>query len=268
MKRNIITIEESRCDGCGSCVTGCPEGALEIIDGKARLVGDLFCDGLGACIGNCPKGAITIEQREAEPYDERKVMEKIVPQGENTLRAHLSHLKEHGEDKLYAAAVAYLKEHNVAVPQESMKETPSGCPGSAMKRFKGVRSSQASSGSSALENWPVQLRLVNPNAPFFDNAELLVAADCTAFAHGSFHDSFMKGKIPVIFCPKLDQDIDGYIEKMAQIFAMHEIRSVTVVRMAVPCCGGTSFAVKEAMNRAGKNIPYAETVISIEGDVL
>ena len=268
MKRNIITIDESLCDGCGVCIPGCPEGALQILDGKARLVSDLFCDGLGACIGHCPKGAITIEERDASPYDERTVMERIVAQGENTIRAHLTHLKDHGEHTLYDIAAGYLKEHDIDMPVSVVNDIPCGCPGSAAKSFRAVSPVHPSSGSSALTTWPVQLRLVNPDAPYFDNAELLVASDCTAFACGNFHDRFMKEKVPVIFCPKLDQDIDGYIEKLSRIFSSHVIRSVTVVRMSVPCCGGTSFVVKEAMKRAGKNIPYAETVLSPEGAIL
>ena len=270
MKRKIITIEESKCDGCGACVPGCPEGALRIIDGKARLVSDLFCDGLGACIGNCPKGAITIEEREAEPYDERKVMDRIVTQGENTIIAHLKHLKDHGEDGLYKIAADFLAEKGITVGVE--KKAPEhghgGCPGSAARHFSAVRKGEASSGASALETWPVQLRLVNPNAPYFDDADLLVSADCAAFAYGNFHDRFLKGKVPVIFCPKLDQDVESYIEKMARILSSHTIRSITVVRMVVPCCGGTSYVVKEALARAGKDIPVTDVVISLEGNIL
>ena len=268
MKRKIITIEESKCDGCGACVPGCPEGALRIIDGKARLVSDLFCDGLGACIGNCPRGAITIEEREAEPYDERKVMERIVTQGENTIIAHLNHLKDHGEDKLYRIAADFLSEKGIVVGAEKKAPVHAGCPGSAMKTINHPRTGEASSGASALESWPVQLRLVNPHAPYFDNADLLVAADCAAFAHGNFHDTFLKGKVPVIFCPKLDQDIEGYIEKMANILSSHPIRSITVVRMVVPCCGGTGYVVKEALARSGKDIPVKDVVISLEGNIL
>ena len=175
MKRKIIEIDESKCNGCGKCIPNCPEGALQLIDGKVRLVSDLFCDGLGACIGECPTGAIHVVEREAEPYDETRVMETIVKQGANTIAAHLKHLKSHGEFKLFDIAVDYLKQHGIPVP-----ELPhAGCPGLAMKRFAAAPNPEnVAGGASALRQWPIQFKLVNPGAEYFDGADLLVSADC------------------------------------------------------------------------------------------
>lgn len=198
MKRKIIRIDDRICDGCGRCLPNCSEGALQIIDHKARLVSDLFCDGLGACIGTCPLGAIAVEEREAEPYDERRVM-------------------------LDAA--------------------------------------------SELRSWPVQLQLLNPHAPFLAGADLLIAADCVPFAHAGFHQRFLKGKVAVIFCPKLDRSADLYVEKLTTIFKSHDIRSVTVARMEVPCCGGTTELTRQAMRQAGKGIPVREYVVSLGGEI-
>ncbi|MGL4370674.1 MAG: ATP-binding protein, partial [Spirochaetota bacterium] len=255
---------------CGQCIPGCPEGALQVIDGKARLISDLFCDGLGACIKECPAGAIRIEEREAEPYDERRVMENIVPQGAATIRAHLLHLKTHGEKALLKTAVAVLDEKNITVPDLEEKNHHAFCPGSQMRDMRSApakNESTVSPGLSRLQQWPVQLKLVNPSAPYFDSEELLVAADCTAFAHGNFHERFMKDTPLVIFCPKLDQDIEGYVDKLAQIFEAHPIRTVSVVRMVVPCCGGSTWAVEEAVKRSGKSIIVREIIISIEGKI-
>jgi len=263
MKRKIIEIDQEKCTGCGKCIPNCPEGALQIIDGKARLISDLFCDGLGACIGECPVGAIRTIEREAEPYDEAKVMETIVKQGTNTIIAHLKHLKSHGEFKLFDIAINYLKEHNIPVPELP----PTGCPGSLMKRFAAQKADKdaIAGGASALRQWPVQLKLLNPGAAYFDNADLLISADCVAHAYGSFHRELLDGKILIIFCPKLDTGIDGYVEKLSQIFQRHEIKSITIARMEVPCCGGTVMIVKKALELAGKDIPLKVKVIGIDG---
>ena len=263
MKRKIIEIDQEKCTGCGKCIPNCPEGALQIIDGKARLISDLFCDGLGACIGECPAGAIRTVEREAEPYDEARVMETIARQGTNTIIAHLKHLKSHGEFKLFDIAVNYLKEHDIPVP-----ELPhSGCPGSLMKRFAARKADKdaIAGGASALRQWPVQLKLLNPGAEYFDKADLLISADCVAHAYGSFHRELLDGRILIIFCPKLDTGIDGYVEKLSQIFQRHDIKSITVARMEVPCCGGTVMIVKKALELAGKDIPVAVRIIGIDG---
>lgn len=273
MKRQIIKINEEKCNGCSECVTGCHEGALQLIDGKARIVSEIFCDGLGACIGTCPTGAITIEEREAEPYDESKVMENLIPLGQNTIKAHLKHLFEHGEQEYVKQAVMILKMRGIPVPE--FKEAQSscasgGCPGSAARsisrndeqapKFTGNLQSQ-------LMHWPVQLHLVNPADSSFDNADLLICADCVPFAYANFHDKFLKGKRLVMLCPKLDQGTDRYIAKLAAIFQNKNIRSVTIVRMEVPCCGGIEVIVQKALEAAGVSKMIKLTVIGIDGEI-
>jgi ferredoxin len=277
MKRSIITIDEDKCNGCGLCVPDCPEGALQVIDGKVRLVSDLFCDGLGACLKTCPEGALTVEEREAEPYSERKVMENVVKHGTNVIQAHLHHLKEHGEMKYHREAVEYLQEKGIPVPRHdetAPAAQPCGCPGSAAMdmRNKGAAKSVAGGApvpvESELRQWPVQLKLLNPDAPYFNGADLLLAADCVPFAYGNFHRDFLFNRIVIMFCPKLDPYIEEYIDKVAAILSLHEIRSITVARMEVPCCGGINMVLERAMAKAGKNIPVRETVIGIRGDIL
>ena len=220
-KRKIIKINEKKCNGCGLCIPNCPEGALKVIDGKARLISDLFCDGLGACIGHCPQGAIIIEEREAKPYDEKKVMENIVKQEKNTIKAHLSHLKDHGETGYYNQAIDFLKEKNTKIPDlvEDCSHT-GGCPGATLRDLRKESPKQTaksvSEQESELRQWPVQLNLLPPSAPFFRNADLLIAADCVPFANPNFHNRMLKGKAVAIGCPKLD-DIEGYKEKIKSI---------------------------------------------------
>jgi ferredoxin len=284
MKRKIISIDETRCTGCGQCIPDCPEGALQVIDGKARLVSDLFCDGLGACIGTCPEGAISVVEREAEPYDERAVMETIVRQGVPVIAAHLEHLAGHGEAALYDQAIAYLAEKDIPVPDHRAPPRPdvchggepgahpfAACPGSAARSIPrpagtGLHTDEAK--DSELRQWPVQLALLNPAAPYFEDADLLIAADCVPFAYAGFHQELLRGRIVIVFCPKLDEDIEGYVEKLAEIFSRHEIRSITVAHMEVPCCGGVRFVVDRALQRSGRAIPVSERTISIRGDLL
>ncbi|MDD4818304.1 MAG: 4Fe-4S binding protein [Victivallaceae bacterium] len=272
MKRKIIAIDEEKCNGCGQCIPNCPEGALQVIDGKARLVSDLFCDGLGACIGECPLGAITVVEREAEPYDERKVMANIVRMGANTIAAHLRHLRSHGEFKLLESAVGYLKENQIPVPDfEPEKKLPCGCPGSLARKLKHDMPAAADVAPKAgdetteLRQWPVQLRLLNPDADYFDGADLLVAADCVAYTRGGFHGEFLRGRILAVFCPKLDANLNEYAEKLTAIFARHNIHSVTVVKMEVPCCGGTEAIVKRALEKSGRTIPLKVITVGIDG---
>ena len=262
MKRQIIEIDENKCNGCGACIPNCPEGALQVIDGKARLVSDLFCDGLGACIGECPQGAIRTVEREAEPYDERKVMENIVKQGTNTIAAHLKHLKNHGEMKLLSEAMDYLRERNIPVPAAVHA---GGCPGSLAKKLSPAAPGTPGGGASALRQWPIQLRLINPDAEYFDDADLLISADCVAHAHGAFHRDLLAGKILIVFCPKLDQDLAAYVEKLARLFNQHRIKSITVARMEVPCCGGTVMVVRKALEQAGTDIPLKTVIVGIDG---
>ncbi len=273
MKRKIITIDEEKCNGCGLCIPDCPEGALQMIDGKARLVSDLFCDGLGACIGTCPEGAISVIEREAEPYDERKVMENIARQGQAVIEAHLEHLEEHGEADLLEEAVCYLREKGIPVPRFGKAAVPvqaAGCPGSRTMTMQksGTDSAEVSAPvSSELRQWPVQLKLLNPAAPYFENTHLLLAADCGPLAYGGFHRDFIRERVVVMFCPKLDPYMDEYIDKLAAVFSMHDIQSVTVARMEVPCCGGITHVLNQAMEKAGKEVPVAERVITIQGGI-
>jgi ferredoxin len=275
MKRQIIEIDEEKCNGCGLCIPNCPEGALQIIDGKARLISDLFCDGLGACIGECPEGAITTVEREAEPYDEAKVMENIIKAGPNTIKAHLKHLWDHDQREYMQQAVAILKEKGIPVPnlqEDNQAPIVCGCPGSMAREIKLEDKSETESSSiklnSELRQWPVQLHLINPNAPYLKNADLLIAADCVPFAFANFHQRFVKGKIVINFCPKLDSGIDSYIEKLAEIFKNQDIKSVTIVKMEVPCCGGIEHIIMKALEKAGKALMVKANVISIDGRII
>jgi ferredoxin len=286
LKRKIIRIDHELCNGCGACLPNCPEGALQLIDGKARLVSDLFCDGLGACIGTCPLGAIHVEEREAEPYDEQKVMTNIVLQGANVIQAHLAHLTAHNEQQYLEQARRYLKEHNIALPTEiagsdccsgkpgaTEKETPC-CPGSRTIDRRETAPQQQRPGQpkeaqpTELLTWPLQLQLLNPQASFFDNADLLIAADCVPFSYASFHHDFIKGKVPIIFCPKLDRTIEQYLAKLTAIFQLHPIRSLHVVHMEVPCCSGTVALARQALAASGKDIPIYDYTISLQGKLL
>jgi ferredoxin len=306
MKRDIITIDEELCNGCGECVPGCPEGALQIIDGKARLVSDLNCDGLGACIGECPTGALTIERREAEPYDEKKTMENIIPAGKKTIRAHLSHLLDHGEEEFFRQACEALAEHGL-VPEEYIPETVGaassrhgtaaqhgapaqagphghggGCPGSAMRDFRATRetasaprtgaeaeeATAATGAPSMLQQWPVQLHLVSPRAPYFQKADLLLAADCTAFAVGDFHSRYMQGKALAVACPKLDGGQESYLQKLTALIDEAQVNTVTVVMMEVPCCGGLLQLARQAAAGARRNVPIKAVVVNLQGEEL
>ncbi|MBM3249654.1 MAG: 4Fe-4S ferredoxin [Candidatus Omnitrophica bacterium] len=271
-KRKIIKIDEEKCNGCGLCIPNCPEGAIQVIDGKARLISDLFCDGLGACIGHCPQGAIAIEEREAEKYDERKVMENIVRQGENTIIAHLAHLKEHDEEGYLKEAMQFLKEKHLDIPLESGPahhvHGHAGCPGAKITEFKkraGSGHAPAGHQESGLEQWPIQLALVPAFAPFLNDADLLIAADCVPFAYASFHRDLLRGKVLLVGCPKFD-DTQLYSQKLTQMFQNNRIKSVTYAHMEVPCCSGLTPLIQSAITASGKEIPFRETVISIKGE--
>lgn len=275
--RKIIEIDEKKCNGCGICIPNCPEGALQIIDGKARLISDLFCDGLGACIGKCPLNAIKVIEREAEKYDESKVMENIVKAGANTIKAHLTHLKDHNETGFLNEALDFLRKKGIAIPDfEKEKEQKfCGCPGSKIVDLRAQQVSEKNNSSDAviskqvrLNNWPIQLKLINPSASYFDNAEILIAADCSLTAHPDFNRKFLEGKILMIFCPKLDDDVESYIDKLSVIFKNHNIKSVSVIHMEVPCCFGTVQVVENALNNSGKNIPLNIFKVSISGEIL
>jgi len=277
MKRKIINIDADKCNGCGLCIPNCPEGALQLIDGKARLVSDLFCDGLGACMGHCPQGAISVEEREAVKYDEKKVMENIIKQGKNVIKAHLHHLKEHNEQELLKQALEVLKEKNIQIsfddePQAAAHNHSGGCPGLKVVDFRGEEESSPIArttvkAESQLRQWPVQIKLVPPFAPYLKDADLLVAADCVPFAYADFHSDLLKGKVLLIGCPKLD-NIDSYKEKITQIIKNNNIKSITCAHMEVPCCFGLVGPIKQAISDSGKDIPFNEVVISIKGERL
>ncbi len=274
-KRKIIKIDEDKCTGCGLCIPNCPEGAIQLIDNKARIISDLFCDGLGACIGHCPEGAITIEEREAEQYDERKVMENIIKKGKNTIIAHLEHLKDHGETEFLKIAGEVLKEKGINIELEEtthQKQIHSGCPGSRMMDFtkSDIEIEQDESGmrASQLKQWPIQLHLVSPNAPYYRGKDVVLAADCVGYAIGDFHKDYMKDKSIAIACPKLDNGLDIYIDKIKGMIDDAKINSLTVMMMEVPCCFGLMQVVKEAVNKANRRIPIKSIIVTLRGEIL
>ncbi|MBS4014170.1 MAG: 4Fe-4S binding protein [Bacteroidetes bacterium] len=287
MKRTIIKIDEDLCNGCGLCIEGCHEGALQLIDGKARMISDLFCDGLGACIGECPVGAITLEEREAEPYDEIKVMERISPKGEQTILAHLNHLIDHDQMEFVKQGINYIKENNLKVDLSKLKNNKKeekmekhshshnhgggGCPGSKMifnQNPEVNTSSHASSDSpSELRQWPVQLHLVNPQAPYFQNADILLAADCVAFSMGNFHNKYLKGKGLAIACPKLDTGKDVYVDKLTAMIDLANANTFTVMMMEVPCCSGILQMAKMAIENAKRKIPVKAIIVGLDGNI-
>ena len=248
--RNIIRIDEAKCNGCGQCITGCPEGALALVDGKAKLVGESYCDGLGACIGECPTGALTIEQRDAAPFDEEAVTSATAQSG--AARADTDGTA--------------LREEKASPPK-----SPLGCPGSMSREFDDGQVRGARDGAtempSRLRHWPVQLHLIDPAAPQFQGAHVLIAADCTAYAYGGFHAQMLAGRSLVIACPKLD-DTTGYIEKLTALFAEARPKSITVARMEVPCCGGLIQLALKARQAAKSSTPIHETVVGIQGEIL
>jgi len=266
-RRKMIRIDEEKCNGCGDCIPNCPEGALQVIDGKARLVSDLFCDGLGACVGHCPQGAMRIEEREAQPYDEKKVMENIIKAGPNTIAAHLKHLEEHDAADYLRQAKEYLKERGIPLPS-GKPPAPCGCPGSRAMDLGGPAEEVAPvRRPSRLRNWPVQLALVPARAPYLKGADLVIAADCAPFAYADFHDDFLQGKVLLVGCPKLD-DTDPYVEKLAAIFKENGVRSVTCVHMEVPCCFGLVEVVRAAIEQSGRSVPFEEVTLGLRGDRL
>jgi ferredoxin len=258
MKRNIIIIDEEKCNGCGQCVIGCAEGAIQLIDGKAKLVSEVYCDGLGACIGECPVGALTLSECEVAEYDQSAVDKHLASIGR---APHAAPAATHPEPPLHRHA-----------PQ------PQGCPGSLARSLHqpaatvspvGCPGSSASTPAprSALGNWPIQFSLLPVNAPYLERASLLMAADCTAFAYPDFHRRFMKGKVAIIGCPKLD-DAGAYRQKLAQVIQANYIEFIHVVYMEVPCCGGLVRLVQEAVADSGHKVPVKLTKISIDGSIL
>jgi ferredoxin len=245
--RKIVKIDEKNCNGCGLCIPNCAEGALQIIDGKAKLIGDKFCDGLGACLGHCPQNAIIVTEREADAFDE-KAVEVLL----------------HGKKK------AQPRSKSLSQPGPKPQPSFTGCPSSRAMHFRvaepKVEADSQQPSVSMLSHWPVQLKLVPINAPYFKGADLLVAADCVPFAYPNFHQDFLKGKAVVVGCPKLD-DVQFYTEKLTAIFKTNSIRSITVPFMEVPCCFGLVRAVEEALKTSGKDIPLKKVKIGIRGDI-
>jgi NAD-dependent dihydropyrimidine dehydrogenase PreA subunit len=285
MIREIVKIDEDLCNGCGLCVPNCHEGALQIIDGKARLISDLMCDGLGACLGHCPEGAISIEKREATPYNETEVMREMVKKGENTVIAHLKHLLDHNEMAFLKEGVDYLEEHADEIdfdvedvidevydnkPKGNSGCASGGCPGSKPVVFDLPNKVAATPGNqpSQLRQWPVQLHLVNPMAPYFKKADLLLAADCTAFAMGNFHTEWLQGRSLAIACPKLDHGAESYINKLAMLIEEARVNTITVMMMEVPCCGGLLRMVQEAQTMCSRRVPVKMIVVSIKGEII
>ena len=232
LERSIVKIDEEKCNGCGLCVPSCAEGALQIIDGKARLISEIYCDGLGACLGECPQGAITIEQRTAEEYDEEAT------------KVHLEEMTREEEPAI-------------------------GCASANVAKFvdSGTDSTEMISRRSLLGHWPVQLTLVPPNAPFLQDADLVIAADCVPFAYPGFHQDFLKDHALVVACPKLD-DFQAHLAKLTEVLKQSSVKSLKVVHMEVPCCSGLVHMAKQALKQSGKDIPMEEVTIGIKGEIL
>lgn len=273
VKRKIICIDEEKCTGCGSCIPNCPEGALQVIDGKARLISDIFCDGLGACIGYCPESAITVEDRDAEPYDERKVMKNIIKAGKNTIIAHLNHLKDHGETGYLNEALAVLKERNIDVDfsKNHHRHHHHGCPSAQpmeLSKSSDEECDETGKRISQLQHWPVQLHLISPDASYFKNSDMLLTADCVAYTYADFHKDYLKGKRLVIACPKLDSHPKRYVEKLVSLFDDAHIKSLTVLVMEVPCCRGLLQLAKQAREQANNKPLFSVVTIGIKGDVV
>jgi Pyruvate/2-oxoacid:ferredoxin oxidoreductase delta subunit len=238
MIRKIIEIDEEKCTGCGQCVTGCAEGALAIIDGKARIVKDMFCDGLGACIGHCPEDALHIIEREAEDFDEEAAMDHVRRMGGVAPQGH-GHGAAHG-----------------------------GCPSAGMMRMTPCDRANVPAGQvgSALSHWPIQIRLIPPHAPFLQDADLLIAGDCCPVATPDFHGRFLAGRTIMLGCPKFDNAAE-YVERLSQVFAQNRIKSVTILEMEVPCCSGLSRIVSQALARSGRDIPCTRAIVARDGQV-
>jgi NAD-dependent dihydropyrimidine dehydrogenase PreA subunit len=289
MIREVVKIDEEICNGCGECIPNCHEGALRVIDGKARLLSDLLCDGLGACLGHCPLGAITIEKREAQEYDEIKTIAMMVEKGKNTVLAHLIHLKEHNENTFLKQGMEFLKNNKsminfnvdeiVSVLQNNplnhsvnMNSVTHQCPGASEIHFAQKQESNVSASTqespSELTHWPVQLHLINPAASYFQKTDILIAADCTAFTTGNFHSAFLRGKSLVIACPKLDSNKHIYIDKIQALIEKSLVNTITVLIMEVPCCGGLMAMVEEALQKSVRKVPVKLIILSIQGVVL
>jgi len=273
MIRKIIEINEDKCDGCEECIISCPEGAIQMVNGKAKLVKDFYCDGLGACIGKCPQGAITVIEWEADAYDEKATIKNIIQQGEGAVQQHLEHLHEHKEFELLKEAEEVLAMHKgQKSSQDVAEEKPSacGCPGSQSMAFDQVpkMSTNDSNEVSALTHWPIQMHLIAPHAPHFKYTNLLLAADCVPFAMANFHQKFLDDKTLSIACPKLDQNQQVYLDKLVSLIDDSEIQSLSVMVMQVPCCSGLVNLAQTALQQSKRNIPVNVIIVGIRGEIL
>lgn len=288
IKRQVIRIDEDLCDGCEQCIPACPEGALQIVDGVAKVVKEGFCDGLGACLGDCPQGALTIEEKEVDEYDEEGVIEHLKKNAPERLDEHMRHLKEHGmapesDGPAVAAHAASMGARPGAGvgpsapdgPVELQMPSGAGCPSARLLRWKsegGGEKAAAGTGvagaliSSELRQWPIQLHLVSPMAPYFRDADLVLVADCVPFAYANFHNDFLKDKAVAIACPKLD-DTRPYVQKLTQMVDVGKLKSIKVVVMEVPCCNGLVQMARQAIEQAQRSIPIEYVVIGVKGDV-
>lgn len=256
--RKIVKIDDNKCTGCGLCLPACAEGALKIIDGKARLVSELYCDGLGACLGVCPEDAITIEEREAANFNQKLV--EVHMENEKKIHQHTAGTAENKDTKQF-----HISPHShggMACPSANPMSFHDG-----QAEDNGDDHQATTPAVSRLSQWPVQLTLVPVKAPYFEGADLLVSADCVPFAHAGFHEDFLKGKVLVVGCPKLD-DTQFYMEKLTNIFTQNNIKSITITYMEVPCCSGLAMAVERALQASGKKIPLTETIIGLRGAVI
>jgi len=254
MNRKIIQIDEDKCNGCGNCINICAEAALELVGGKAKLIKDFFCDGMGACLDVCPTGALEIVEKESNEYSVEETYEHVKEQ-----RGEESAKKVHGIEE--------------CGKNRSDKPVTHSCLGVMMRDFKKDNAESTTvdkkvNAKSQLRQWPIQLRLLSPEAPYFQDADLVISADCVPFAYANFHEKFLKGKILVMFCPKLDADQEIYVEKLTEILKNRNIQSISIVHMEVPCCGGVGYIVEEALKESKKNIILKDYTISIDGEIL
>jgi NAD-dependent dihydropyrimidine dehydrogenase PreA subunit len=266
MKRKIIKIDEEKCTGCGLCIPNCHEQAIKIINGKARLINDAICDGLGACQGECPEGALTLEERDAQPFDQKMVLENLVQKEAAAMEYHLKKLGKSGDAELPDDYGDFLK----LIKNE---HTGRSCPGSVPAVFEKKLPAAANSPSSGMQqseltHWPIQLHLLNPVADFFRGKDVVLAADCVAYSLADFHNRFLKGKNLAIACPKLDSDIEVYTEKIRRMVDEAKINTLTVIMMQVPCCRGLLQIALSALQKAKRKVPLKAIIISTQGEVL
>ncbi len=286
MLRQIIEIDEELCNGCGDCVAACAEGAIQLIDGKARLINEIFCDGLGACVGDCPVNAITVSEKDVPAYDEKMTILNLIPKGRNTLIAHLKHLKDHGMKKYVHEALDVLHAQGIDITPADI-HGQGGCPSCQTKTIEtrhdadipiagvqnaGVQNLEPLHDENKpvikLRQWPIQLHLLSPYAPYFENADVLLAADCVPLAYSNFHTEILGEKAFALACPKLDSNKDAYLNKLVTMITESNVRSITVAIMEVPCCSGLVQLAKQAIQISGVDLPLHILMIKISGELV